>query len=843
MPFDPSKISLRTTRRSKETDPEKIFESLTLRGTVENLWSPQAAALRDWHRQRQEPDVVIEMNTGGGKTLVGLLVAQSLVNETGKCVLYVCPTNQLVGQAASKADECGIEYATYMAGRWQAREVTDDSRGPCLTNYAAVFNGKAIFERFNLGGIVFDDAHAAGNIIRSHFTLAFDNGTPVFKEIVQRLRPYFTASHQSMALRDAIDGDPRFVLFVPMFETRRLAPTLANLLLEASVDEEKGTLFAWEHVKDHLDRCAILLSGSRVEITPAALPLHRLHCLTGGVRRVYLTATLPSPAEFVKTFGVERPVRIAPKGKSGEAQRLFIFPAGRKDDDHRAVTKQLIDSHKACVIVPSTRTASDWQDAATLFDGSTGQAGIQRFAQAKGTEKLIFAARYDGIDLPGDACRILVLDGLPKGSHLLTRFLDEALQVASLRASHSAIRVVQAIGRIFRSNTDHGAVVFCGTEVQGWARSPANQSFLPPLLQKQLQLGVGLRESVEVGETTNEELLAAVLSGDKGWDQFYQQKIDAFDISASTAPPPWLVDFAGREQRAYQKIWDGNAADAAATYASLADEAEGHDARLAAWFRHWEGFSYDLLGNAAQARKAYVLAANIRADLGRPQIEGATVLASSTVPKLSAQAKAVALQFESKRAKVAAMIDKIVGDLTYGDQTNPVEEALRVLGTLLGLNASRPDKEEGTGPDVKWQSPSKKGGVALEAKTNKKETSQYQKKDDIGQFHDHAKYLAARHPGEDFRKVIVGRYLRVSSECHPPDDLRVVTLEQFQGLAERVKTLYEALLETDSGESVEVMAERWLQELGLRWPLCVDGLQSKLAVDLQAEDLDGEVSH
>src|SRR2546423_1824862 len=209
MPFDPSKISLRTTRRNKETDPEKIFESLTLRGTIENLWSPQAAALREWHRQRDAADAVIEMNTGGGKTLVGLLVAQSLVNETGKCVLCVCPTNQLVEQAASKAHECGIEIATYKEGSWEAREVTQEGRGPCLTNYAAVFNGKSIFERFDLGGIVFDDAHAAGNIIRSNFSLSFDTGTTLFKEIVKRLRPYFTASHQSMSLRDVLEGDPR----------------------------------------------------------------------------------------------------------------------------------------------------------------------------------------------------------------------------------------------------------------------------------------------------------------------------------------------------------------------------------------------------------------------------------------------------------------------------------------------------------------------------------------------------------------------------------------------------------------------------------------------------------
>src|SRR5262249_28310155 len=156
--------------------------------------------------------------------------------------------------------------------------------------------------------------------------------------------------------------------------------------------------------------------------------------------------TLPSSAEFVKTFGSLNPVRVSPKGKSGEAQRLIIFPEGRKDADQRVSTKALIASQKACIIVPSTRASSEWTDVATLFDGETGQAGIQEFGDATGNEKLILAARYDGIDLPGDACRILVLDGLPKGSHLLTRFLDEALQVASFRASHSAIRMVQAVG-------------------------------------------------------------------------------------------------------------------------------------------------------------------------------------------------------------------------------------------------------------------------------------------------------------------------------------------------------------------------------------------------------------
>src|SRR5262245_60719537 len=276
-------------------------------------------------------------------------------------------------------------------------------------------------------------------------------------------------------------------------------------------------------------------------------------------------------------------------------------------------------------------------------------------------------------------------------------------------------------------------------------------------------------------------------------------------------------------------------------YASLGDDAETHHPRLAAWFRHWEAFAYDLLDNVAAARKAYVAAANMRSDLGRPRVDSQNIIGSETVGKPSYQAKSIAKVFEAQKSKIHSRLDKVIGDLVYGDQTNPVEEALRVLGTFLGVDSSRPDNDEGKGPDVKWHLPVK-SRVALEAKTNKMPTSQYQKKDDIGQFHDHAEYLAKKHRDEDFRKVIVGRYLRVSADCHPPEDLRAIQLEGFRELAGRVKELYQALIDSHSNEPIEVVAERWLRELGLKWPSCIDGLPSKLAVDLQNDEPDGSVS-
>ncbi|MFY4777439.1 DEAD/DEAH box helicase [Metabacillus sp. RGM 3146] len=48
--------------------------------------------------------VVLKLHTGGGKTLVCLLMAQSTQN-TGEPVLNLAPTKQLVQQKLEKADK------------------------------------------------------------------------------------------------------------------------------------------------------------------------------------------------------------------------------------------------------------------------------------------------------------------------------------------------------------------------------------------------------------------------------------------------------------------------------------------------------------------------------------------------------------------------------------------------------------------------------------------------------------------------------------------------------------------------------------------------------------------
>ena len=78
-------------------DAETLFHDLRNRAPeIKHLWSHQADLLRTYHQQcLDESDVAIELPTGSGKTLVGLLIAEWRRQSLGTRVAFLCPTRQL----------------------------------------------------------------------------------------------------------------------------------------------------------------------------------------------------------------------------------------------------------------------------------------------------------------------------------------------------------------------------------------------------------------------------------------------------------------------------------------------------------------------------------------------------------------------------------------------------------------------------------------------------------------------------------------------------------------------------------------------------------------------------
>ena len=813
-------IKLKITQATRPVDPIELFESLTLRGSIENIWEPQAEALKKWTTKRDSNDAVIQMNTGGGKTLVGLLIAQSLVNETLEQVVYICANNQLVEQTVFKAKECGLDPATRYKSLWNNREDYDAGKTFCITNYEAVFHGFSPFKNDSIKAIIFDDAHVAENNLRKNYTLNFLHGSDSYKELSSLFGDYFEKANSKESFEEAIGGDHRIVLFVPTFYTWEQSDAIKKILIKNGVEDADETKYVWEHLKLNLKHCCFFISGKSIQVTPSVIPLANSPFFKKSVRRIYLTATMPTPSSFIRTFGISNPTLIAPGGKSGDAQRLFIFLPGKDEDEQKTEALKLIADNKSCVISPSGPRLKEWLPDVKIYETNHGHDEIIRFSKSKDKEMLGLAARYDGIDLPGDSCRVLILDRLPKGENSFNTFIDQTIQVGTLRSSHTATRIVQAIGRIFRSNTDHGVVMLRGNDLQSWLRKPMNQKFLPPSLQKQIILGNELVKVVAENQTCYADLIDGVLSGSKEWDQLYKY-IDQIKFTESKAELKWYEDSLLKEKDAYLNIWNQQYEIAARLFSELAQEVKIHDIFLHAWYCHWAGLAYLASDNSTTASKWYWRAATTRSDLGRPKEE---IKIEFVEKPIGFQIKTIVKNFDKE--KLEKELYAISKGLIYGEETELAEDALEKLGKLLGLTSWRPDKKI-SGPDVLWQGENDELLASFELKTGK--TNKQYSKDDIKDCNDHHVHLQQAYKKAKFIEFLVGRYLKIEERANPSDELQIIELASLIELVERYQSAVRLTIRKNV--SFEQQLQNAFEAFNLLWPDCVKNLKSRLVIE------------
>jgi len=74
---------------SAPIEPRELYEALPEKAEGYGyLRDVQGQVLSAWHQRRSERDLVVKVNTGGGKTIDGLVILQSLLNEGHGPALY-----------------------------------------------------------------------------------------------------------------------------------------------------------------------------------------------------------------------------------------------------------------------------------------------------------------------------------------------------------------------------------------------------------------------------------------------------------------------------------------------------------------------------------------------------------------------------------------------------------------------------------------------------------------------------------------------------------------------------------------------------------------------------------
>jgi hypothetical protein len=333
-------------------DPAEIFaKTPNLNNAPNSLWTGQAEALKSWHCQRGNEDVAILLNTGAGKSIVGVLIAQSLVNEQIGPVVFACSTIDLVSQTARECDRLGIAYTKRVEGGF-TNDLFETGKAFCITTYQALFASITTFTgEKKPAAVIFDDAHVAEHMIRDAFTIQISKKAfpRLHADIIDIVRPEFEkinkGDHFSYVLDDV--GQQVVTMCPPATAFHCKEQIVQAIKRTPNLKQTAPLYFPFVHLMAHIRHCAIFVSSAAIEITPPFIPTGAFEFLGNGVRRVYLSATLEFETDFVRGFGRKSAVKIAPENDAGNGERLILLASRFKGPiAPKALATEILKKHK-----------------------------------------------------------------------------------------------------------------------------------------------------------------------------------------------------------------------------------------------------------------------------------------------------------------------------------------------------------------------------------------------------------------------------------------------------------------------------------------------------------------
>ncbi|MGH8926677.1 MAG: helicase C-terminal domain-containing protein [Acidimicrobiia bacterium] len=781
MPIDFKKL---TEGRSAdlELDPRKIFAALPSKPYA-YLRDVQATVLLEWFQRRSDPDLVVKMNTGGGKTLVGLLALKSGMNEGIGPALYVAADSYLADQVRVEASNLGLQ-------------TTDDPRSPdyiagraiAVVNVWKVLNGRSVFgvgeQKIEIGSVVVDDAHACLGTAEQQFKLRISRGNPAYQRLLDLLIDAIRDQSQSAAL-ELLEGSPGGIAPIPFWVWSDRASQIVEIL--HAVRDSDDIKWSWPLMRDHLLQSTCIITTDEVEIRPPCLPIDVIPSFGFAARRLFLTATLSDTSVLVADFGADpEPLAhpIQPTSATDLGDRMILVPQEVNpeisEDQAREWIAGLAGQVNVVVIVPSNRRAELWKSHAVMvLHAEDLHAGVDSLKSGH-VGLVVMVNKYDGVDLPDDACRVLVIDGLPEVYSPAERHEAAALSESDALLVRQIHRIEQGMGRAVRSTDDYCAVILLGARLTERIHNPRGRAKFSMATRAQLDLSAQLAEQM-VGATIEgiSEVIQKCLGRDSDWLTASRNALVRLPDVEETHD----TRVAAARRRAFEASLIGQHTEAHDEMQKAVEAA--NDPRDQGWLLQ-ETARYVHFQNPAKAQEILLAAIKRNGRVTRP-LTGVSYgrLEISHEDQAERAASFLADSYASGTDMIVA-VNALTDSLRMPMDANRFEDALDRLASHLGFASQRPDRDTGTGPDVLWALGELRF-LVIECKSAA--SSPQISKSYADQVSGHMHWFESKYDATcSATPIVVHPVLLLVPGASPHPDLRVMGPPQLKGLVDSVRS-------------------------------------------------------
>lgn len=791
----------------KVIHPRDIFFTLTRAPSFSFPRDIQTEVMNRWFDERDNPDNVIKLNVGSGKTLVGLLLLQSSLNEGKGPALYVAPNKQLAQQVMQEAKALGIE-------------VTDDPRDPkyaagekiCIINIYRLFSGKSVFgvgtSKINIGTAVIDDAHACVSTITEQFRIKLGNTHEAYQKIFVALAEDLKGYNEARFL-EIEAGDPRAYMEVPFWSWDAHHSEILKALHANNSDGELE--FTYPLLKEILRQCRCVIGGQYLEIEPHFPATDLIQSFRRAKRRIYMTATLADDSVLTTHFGADsnkiaKP--IVPSSSQSMGERMILMPQELNSDltvdDLRSLLVKLAKKVNVVVIVPSDPAAKQWAGHADqVLIGDKVIDGIEKLRKSH-VGLTVLVNRYDGIDLPADACRVLAVVDLPEVNSYADLIDTEVLSGSAVNLRRQIERIEQGMGRGVRSNDDYCAVVLIGAKLTGRLRSQEGQEMLTPATKAQLELSRKIAKKLATPSLADiEDVIRQCLDRDAGWVKVSKKALvnlktdDELKLDPSKLALRAAFDSARANQHKEALQFLDKAIDATS------------DKQVKAWLlARKAAFQHAIDADGAQ--KTLIAAHSMEPAVLKP-MQGTSYKKLS--PATGQQAATLIANHQVRFMDPTGMklfADELCSDLQFSpDTSEKFEAAINDLAWFLGIRAQRPEKDYKEGPDNLWALPNG-GFLVIECKNGVTSGNGISKKD-AGQLGQSMAWFGGRYPASMAVPIIVHPEHVLGQGASLVAGMRVIDPKRLEKLRKNIKAFAKQLADADIATSASEIAKRLSQ--------------------------------
>ena len=496
------------TKKVVPDSPEEMYEDYKNK-KIKGLVAHQADVIRGYlELQSHHKDLALQLPTGSGKTLVGLVIAEWRRQKFGERVLYICPNNQLVNQVYNQSHEkYGIKIDKFTGSRKDydnnAKNRYHSGEAVAVTNYSSLFNSNPFFT--DAQTIILDDAHSADNYISKMWSLEIDRDEtdPCFLNLISLLDPFVTRETSNRWRNPSDDPfDKNLVDKLPSRYYYDVYSEIAKVLDLHLKDDASERAYRWQAIRNNLLGCHLYFSQSTILIRPMIPPSETHMPFAQARQRIYMSATLGESGDLERVTGVRKITRL-PFPQKWETRalgrRFFFFPDYNTKSEHKdALLEHMIRrAGRSVVLVPSDKNRQTFEQFVKsklgvefqVFSGQDIEKSKDAFA-ATPKAVAILANRYDGIDFEGNESRLLIIDSFPRALNLQEKFIVTKIGENTVLQDRIRTRLMQAIGRCTRSEADFAAIVVTGEELGGYLHKRDQRGLLHPEIQAEIEFGI-----------------------------------------------------------------------------------------------------------------------------------------------------------------------------------------------------------------------------------------------------------------------------------------------------------------------------------------------------------------